>query len=138
MSDEEKTKKENGQKRETPFLEWVFAVIGLILVVSVIGFLVYNVAVNEGKSAELNIEVEEIVQNNKGFLVKFVLENTGDETAADVTIEGKLKKGEESVETGDVTVDYVPSHSKKKGGMFFTENPHNFDLQIHAKGFNEP
>lgn len=87
---------------------------------------------------ELNVKVEEIIPNNKGFLVKFALENTGDKSAADVTLEGELKKDAESIETSDVTIDYVPSHSEKKGGMFFTENPQNYEFKIRAKGYNEP
>lgn len=135
---EEKTEQENKEARRTPLLEWVFAVIGLILVVSVIGFLIYEISTDEGKPADLNVKIEEIIPNDKGFLVKFALENTGDETAADVTVEGEIKKGKESLEKGDVTVDYVPSHSEKKGGMFFTEDPRSNEFIIRAKGFNEP
>ena len=135
---EEKTEQENKEARRTPLLEWVFAVIGLILVVSVIGFLIYEISTDEGKPADLNVKIEEIIPNDKGFLVKFALENTGDETVADVTVEGEIKKGAESLEKGDVTVDYVPSHSEKKGGMFFIEDPRTNEFVIRAKGFNEP
>lgn len=136
---EEKTSKQNGnQTTQTPFLEWVFAVIGLILVVGVVGFLIYEISTDQEKAANLNVKIEEIISNDKGFLVKFAIENTGDETAADVTVEGEVKKGTESLEKSDVTVDYVPSHSEKKGGMFFTEDPRNKDFIIRAKGYNEP
>ena len=62
----------------------------------------------------------------------------GDEIAADVTVEGELMRAKESLEKSDVTIDYVPSHSEKKGGMFFKNNPRDFDFEIHAKGYNEP
>jgi uncharacterized protein (TIGR02588 family) len=138
MAEEKKSKQEDNEPTQTPFLEWVFAVIGLILVIGVIGFLIYEIATDQGKPANLNVKIEEIIPNNKGFLVRFTLENTGDETAADVTVEGELKKGAESLEKSDVTVDYVPSHSEKKGGMFFTEDPRSNGFTIRAKGFNEP
>jgi len=120
MAEEEKTAQpENNETRQTPLLEWIFAVIGLILVGGVIGFLIYEISTDAGKPPDLNVRIEEIIPNSNGFLVKFALENTGDETAADVTIEGEIKKGTETLEKGDVTIDYVPSHSEKKGGMFF-------------------
>lgn len=135
---EEKTKQENDENRRTPFLEWVFAVIGLVLVVGVVGFLIYEISTDEGKPANLSVKIEQIIPNDKGFQVKFTLENTGDETAADVTVEGEIKKDAESLEKSDVTVDYVPSHSEKKGGMFFTEDPRSNEFVIRAKGYNEP
>lgn len=138
MAEKKQSKQENNETRETPFLEWVFAVIGLLLVVGVVGFLIYEISTDEGKPPDLNVKIEQIIPNEKGFLVKFALENTGDETAADVTVEGEIKKGNESLEKGDVTIDYVPSHSEKKGGMFFAEDPRQGDFKIRAKGFNEP
>ena len=138
MAEEKTSKQDNNETTQTPLLEWVFAVIGLILVVGVVGFLIYEISTDQGKPANLNVKVEEIIPNDKGFLVKFALENTGDETAADVTVEGEVKKGTESLEKSDVTVDYVPSHSEKKGGMFFTKDPRSSDFIIRAKGYNEP
>lgn len=138
MADKRSEKQTDGEESKTPVLEWAFAVIGLILVVGVIGFLFYQIAVNKGTPPNLVVKTSEIVQGEKGFLVKFIIENTGDETAADVTVEGELKQGEKSVETGDVTVDYVPAHSQKKGGLFFTKNPGEFELILRAKGYNEP
>lgn len=136
--EEKAAKEDKNQGTKTPALEWVFAIIGLILVVGVISFLLYHIATDKERPPNLSVKVDEIVSNEKSFLVKFVLVNTGDETAADVTIEGELKKGGESVETGEVTVDYVPAHSEKKGGLIFTKNPGEFEFEIRAKGYNEP
>lgn len=135
---EEKSQQKNDESRKTPFLEWIFAVIGLILVLGVVGFLIYEISTDEGKPPDLSVSIEEIIPNDKGFLVRFALKNTGDETAADVTLEGEIKRGAESLEKSDVTVDYVPSHSEKKGGMFFTEDPRRGEFAIRAKGYNEP
>lgn len=129
---------QDNRKTQTPALEWFFAAIGLILVVGIIGFLIYEITTDEGKPAELNLKIEEVIPNGNGFLVKFALENMGDETAAGITVEGEIKKGTESVEKSDVTVNYVPSHSEKKGRMLFSEDPRKFEFKIRAKGFNNP
>lgn len=138
MAEEKNSEQGQNETTQTPFLEWVFALIGLILVVGILGFLIYEISTDEGKPPSLNVKIEEIIPHDKVFLVKFSLENTGDETAADVTVEGEIKKGTESLEKGDVTVDYVPSHSEKKGGMFFTEDPRTGEFKIRAKGYNQP
>lgn len=138
MTEKSAGEQNDKDQRKTPALEWIFAVIGLVLVVSVIGFLVYQITVNEGKPPSLQVRSYETVQSGSGFLVKFVIENAGDEAAADVTVVGELKNGQEDIETADVTVDYVPAHSEKRGGLFFNENPTNFELKLRAKGYNEP
>jgi uncharacterized protein (TIGR02588 family) len=138
MTDKQEPEKDTQKKTRTPALEWLFATIGLFLVVSIIGFLIYEIVTDEKKPPNLNVKIEEIIPQEKGFLIKFTLENTGDETAADVTVEGEIKKAAESIEKSDVTVDYVPSHSEKKGGMFFRENPRNAEFEIRARGYNQP
>lgn len=137
MSDNEGKSKDQ-ERKETSALEWLFAVLGLLLVVGVIGFLIYEIATDEKKPPDLNVKIEEVIPNERGFLVKFTIENAGDENAADVTVEGELTRAKESLEKSEVTVDYVPSHSEKKGGMFFKNNPREFDFEIYARGYNEP
>jgi len=139
MAENEKENEKNDRKKTNiPALEWFFAAVGLILVVGVLGFLIYHAIIDKGTPPNLNVKIDSIVQRENGFLVKFVIENTGDETAADVNVEGELKKGAETIETSGVTVDYVPSHSEKKGGLFFKEKSGGFEIELHAKGYNTP
>ena len=58
--------------------------------------------------------------------------------AAGLTIEGELKNGEKSEETSDVTMTYIPSQSTRRGGLIFTKNPNEYQLQIRAKGYEQP
>lgn len=135
---ENSVNKENKGNNEIPLLEWLLVGIGFLLVLLTIGFLVYRVATGEKSPPDINVKVTEIRKTGEKYLVKFALENTGDETAADVTLEGEIKAGEQLIETSDVTVDYISSHSKKEGGMFFTEDPQAHDFKIRAKGYNNP
>lgn len=135
---ENKERKEKKQKSKTPLLEWIFALIGFVLVSLTIGSLLYEIITEEKTPPEIKVSVGEIRNINEKYLVEFTLENEGTATAADVTIEGELKAGERVIETSDVTVDYIPSKSRKKGGLFFSENPQTHDLKIRAKGYNKP
>jgi uncharacterized protein (TIGR02588 family) len=64
--------------------------------------------------------------------------NEGGTTAAGLTVEGELRDGTESVETSDSTIDYVPSHSERQGGLFFTLDPGEYEVQLRAKGYEMP
>jgi uncharacterized protein (TIGR02588 family) len=32
----------------------------------------------------------------------------------------------------------VPAHSYRKGGLFFSQDPRKYPLQLRAKGYTEP
>ena len=53
-------------------------------------------------------------------------------------MEGELRSGAGSVETSDTTIEYVPPHSERKGGLFFTSDPRQHELRLRAKGFEQP
>lgn len=139
MKEDEKEKSESGKKQsQAPALEWLAAVIGLILVVSSIGFLLYSALIKQDTPPDLNVVAEGITKTEKGYLVKFSLENKGGSNASQVNIEGKLKKDGEDVETSSVTFAYAPSHSKKEGGIFFAKNPQEFQMELRALGYENP
>ena len=138
---EKKKKSENSeeeQEKPPSLLEWIFAALGLVVVLSAVGFLIYRGATKGDAPPVLKIEVESIAQKGDNYLVNFRVSNTGETTAADLTIEGVLKNGEKTEETSDLTMTYVPAQSMRRGGLFFTKNPHEFELRIRAKGYEQP
>lgn len=120
------------------FLEWIVAGIGLILVVGTVGFMLYQSFTAKDTPPSFKTEVERIDKVNSGYVVIFKTVNEGEQTASGVEIEGELKRGEESVETSSVTIDYAPSKSEIKGGLFFKKDPREFQIEINAKGYTEP
>ena len=133
-TEKDKTK----QHQKTSALEWIIAVVGLILVTGAIGFMIYEAALQEKQPPNFVFEIASPMKTSNGFLVKFELENTGDETAAAVEVEGELTRGEESVEKSSATLTYAPSHSKREGGLLFTKNPNEFELTIRVAGYEKP
>jgi uncharacterized protein (TIGR02588 family) len=142
---EEKTKEKSDDKKEnqkqpktTTVWEWLIAAAGFMLVVGVIGSTIYRATTEKTTPPKLEIGIDSIVPTASGYLVKFRVKNTGNQTAAAVAIEGELKSGTESAETSDATLNYAPANSERHGGLFFTKNPQQFDLQIRATGYQEP
>jgi len=136
---EEKEKKENQERqKETPVWEWIIAAVGLILVVAALGTTLYRAVTKESTPPILEISVKAIVPTSNGYLVEFRVKNTGNQTAAALTIEGELKRGAESVETSTASLAYAPANSQREGGLFFTKNPNEFEVNIRALGYEKP
>ncbi|MGH9942841.1 MAG: hypothetical protein ACRD9R_10855 [Pyrinomonadaceae bacterium] len=121
-----------------PVWEWVVAIVGLALVVSAIGFMLYRAIKGNSSPPEIAISVDSVAPADGGFLVTFHVVNRGELTAAGLTVEGELRNGSESIETSAATLNYVPSRSTRRGGLFFTNDPQKFELKLQAKGYERP
>lgn len=133
--------KDSGEKKtdetlaeRTSVFEWIVAAAGLLIVLFSIGFVSVEALVSNGTPPNLEIKNETIRKLPNGYLVEFTVVNLGDTTAANAIIEGKLANGE----TKTVTIDYVPSKSEQKGGLFFKDDPRLSSLEIQAVGYESP
>lgn len=123
---------------DAPLWMWGIGLLGLVLVLGSIGLALYEAAVGDSSPPDVTVELEEILPVQNGFLVEFRVINEGGTTAAGLTVEGELRNGTEIVETSDTTIEYVPSHSERAGGLFFTLDPRQYDLQLRATGYETP
>jgi uncharacterized protein (TIGR02588 family) len=142
---EKTSKKETGKAgekeqnhRNPPIAEWVVAGLGAILVFGAIGFMFYQAIGQKTAPPEFLFRIDSITELQDGYLVKFEVENAGTETAADVLIEGELKNETETLEKNTVTLKYVPSHSRSRGGLYFRKNPRESSLQLRVAGYAAP
>lgn len=134
-----KKKSENEQRHaEPPVWEWIIAGAGLILVIGAIGFMLYEAMTEKSAPPNFTVSVDSINPASDGYHVKFRVKNTGDQTAADVAIEGQLRQGAEIIETNTVTLNYLPSDSEREGGFVFSKNPHEYELKLRAKSYEKP
>lgn len=137
-SGENQNEENQNKKQDTPILEWITAIIGLILVIGAIGFVLYNAFNTKNLPPDLIVVKENIKQVKTGYLVEFKVKNAGNQTASSVVIEGSLVQNGKPIETDEITLDYVPSDSERKGGLYFSKNPDAFELELRAKGYEEP
>src|SRR5687768_17180637 len=109
----EASERANRRHTEPPVWEWIIAAAGLILVIGAVGATLYRAIVEETIPPILEISVEAIQPMADGYLVKFRVKNTGNQTAAALTIEGSLKQNGESVETSTTRLNYAPANSER-------------------------
>ncbi len=128
-----------GAQDVPPIWEWVVALLELALVVGSMGFVAYQAVVGDDSPPNILVHADAILPVNTGYLVRIRAVNQGGSTAAQLRIEGTLRGERGSVETSQTVIDYVPSHShRRKGGLFFTQDPRQFALRLQAKGYTEP
>lgn len=123
---------------DIPPLEWICAAIGFALVAATIGFVAWRGLTGNGSPPQLSFQVQAIVEVPNGYLVEVRAWNGGDETAADVKVEGELRGPSGNVETSETSFKYLPPRSARSGGLYFTHDPRTLEMTIRAKGYEAP
>lgn len=135
--------KPTGKEKKTtapriPLLEWICAALGLLIVLTLISFTTYNAIKGDDSDPEVKTEILGVKAIEEGFLVRIRAINKGGTAAAGVVIQGSLNEGDKEIESSEFTFDYLPSHSKSEGGLFFTMNPSEKNLKVRALGYQKP
>ncbi len=130
-----------GRKEQAsePLLEWIAAAIGLLLTLGIVA--VIGREAISGEAAQppaIEVRAESLVPIQSGYRVGIAAINRSGATAADVQLEGRLMAGDTLVEASSLTLDYVPGHATRKGGLFFTRDPRRHRLELRALGYQEP
>lgn len=123
---------------ETPLLEWVFAAVGLVLTLGLIGVIGWEAANPDDSPPAIVVEHLRTTQTSAGYVVEVKVINRGGSPAAQVAIEGELTPPGGEPETAEATFDYVPDHSTRTGGLFFQADPGVGALKMAAKGYVSP
>lgn len=124
--------------KDAPMWMWAIAFFGLALVVSSIAFMVYEAAAGDSSHADITVHLDTTRPTRNGYLVKFRAVNRGGSTVEGLTIEGVLRNGADVIETSDTVLEWVPAHSEREGGLFFSSDPRQLQLQLRAKGYENP
>jgi len=119
-------------------LEAIAAAVGAVLALCTLGVIVWDGVRDRDRPALVTLTAEAIHAHEAGFVVEIVAFNSGDETAADLLVEGTLRQGEQVVETSEATFDYVPIRSERRGALVFSQDPRRFVLELKTKGYIEP
>lgn len=131
---------EDGQQPEggTPMLEWISAALGLLVTLVLLGFIGWQAWRGGDGLPAIEVRAERILPAAGGWVVEVVAENLSSATAAAVGIEGVLTRDGRIIAVSRLTLDYVPSHSERTGGLFFAEDPQEHRLGLRPLGYAEP
>ena len=137
MGRDDMTRDEQRTGPRTPWLEWLASGIGLLLALLVFGLIGRQAVDDASQPPAIVVEVENVTSVPEGYRVEFRARNTGGSAGAQVEVEGRLSGGGAD-ETSHVVFDYVPAHSVRRGGLFFTQDPRLGRLSVRARGYSAP
>ncbi len=122
----------------TPVLEWIAGGAGLVLVLLTAGIIGHEALFGDPSPPAVSIEARAVHAVKGGWLVEIEAINSGGSPASQVAVEGELTLAGQEPETAQAGFDYVPDHSRRRGGLFFSQDPRGRKLSLRAKGYTEP
>ena len=127
------------KKLEKNWLEWLVFAASLILVLSTLGYLVYDGATFGEAPPSIEFQLGQPQQRSNRFVVPVSVTNRGDETAQGVHIEVTLESGGKEQENADFEIAFLPRHSTRKGWVTFRTDPRSAEqMQARVLGFEKP
>lgn len=134
-----KSDKKSLRPRSTAPAEWVAAALGAIVVVLMIGSLIWYGLHHGDGTPDVTVRPDGAAQPvSGGYAVAFIARNAGSATAGQLGIKGELLIGGQVVEESTSTIDYLPGHSERKGGLYFRRDPGTGELTIYPTGYEKP
>lgn len=125
-------------KSDVPLLEWVVGGVGAAIFVGILAILISNAMSGAERAPSIRTQVTGIEPVAQGYVVRFTAVNDGDVTAAQVRLEATLETGAGASESREMTFDYLPPHSERRGGFLFVADPRTGRLSIEADGYADP
>ncbi len=131
----------NGKQMESAdphWIEWVTGTICTLLVAAMLGSIGYDIYRYRPEDARFDIAVTGVEGQPGQYRVKFDIRNLSMTTVAQVQVRGDLQQNDATLESADVTFDYVASESRDTGTLFFRNDPRSATLTINVAGYTEP
>jgi len=109
--------------------EWVSLAVSLLLLAVVVAIVVKLWASETEGLPRFRIETG-AARNEAGLVyLPFTLTNDGDQTAAEVTVEGKIVAGSKE-EISSTTFDFMPGHARQEGVLVFSADPTSAEVRV--------
>ncbi|OAV49030.1 hypothetical protein A6U98_12295 [Rhizobium sp. WYCCWR10014] len=128
----------NVEAGEPHWIEWATGVVSAVIVLGVIAWIGKDALVDRDSSPNLVGVLLQTEKRDGGFQVLFEIRNDSSATASQVTVQGEMREHGSVLENVETVLDYVPGHSKAKGGLIFQQDPAGKTLTIRASSFDEP
>lgn len=134
-----KTTAHDGEKAKSPhWIEWAMGILCSLLVAGLFVMLVLNIVRHREEPARFEVAVVAIEPAGAHYRVTIAVRNPSMATGAQVHVRGDLQDGAETVESADVTFDYVASESVENGALFFATEPTAARLRLSVIGYTDP
>jgi uncharacterized protein (TIGR02588 family) len=118
------------------WIEWAVFGAGLLLLLAVAGYLVYEMATGTTTPAQLTVALGEPERTGDHYMVPVTVENAGETSAENVLVEVSVA-GSEPLRSM-LQLAFVPRGSSSNGWVVFPTQPAAGQLQARVLGYEEP
>ena len=125
-------------KLQKNWLEWSVFGIGLLLVVSTLGYLAYEGATMGNEPPNIEVRLGPPEQRAQNFTVPVTVLNHGDQTASGVIIEVVLEQAGAEQARGQLELPFLPRHATREGWVTFDKDPRGAELKARVLGYEKP
>ncbi len=119
-------------------LEWTVFGIGLVLVLTTLGYLVQESITTHPGPPDVVARLGATVPSANGYLVPVEVANVGKATAEDVLVPVFLDLADGKQEEAQLTIAYLPRDSRRDGWISFRNDPRQGTLRLGAIAFEVP
>ncbi len=120
------------------WLEWTVFAIGLVLVASVLGFLVYDAVTLGDAPPMMAIEIGQPEQQGQHIIVPVAVTNQGDQPAEGVVVEVTYE-GEQEPQQSQFEIAFLPRSATGEGwASFQTESGASGEFKARVIGYQKP
>lgn len=127
------------QQLQKNWFEWIIFAISLVLVVTTLGYVVYDITTVSDTPPIIKLAIGKPQPHLNYFLVPVSVTNRGDITAEGVHIEVVLESGGEEQENADFEIAFLPRQSTREGWVTFHTDPRTVEqMQARVLGFEKP
>ena len=119
----QKDKENKKNSVEKNWLEWTVFGVSVLLVLAIIGYLTYQVYIDNPSSPDLYVKAVKDPSDLSPYRYHVTVENKGGTTAEEVIIEIALQKGEVSIEKAELQIPFTPHKSKREAWVTFSKDP---------------
>lgn len=119
----EEKKRQRHPQDEKNLLEWAVFTVSLLMIVGILGYLIYQVAIHEDGSPDLIVTYRPDPTPHAPHRYFLSIKNDGQETAEEVQVEMVLERDGEPLEVSALTLPYLPKESGRDGWIVFSKDP---------------
>ncbi len=116
--------------------EWASLAGSAAVVLLLVGLIVAEIPGSDRPAAPA-VRVESVRHVAQAFHVDVTVENSGDQTAANVQVSAELSVGDDTL-TGDQTIDFLSGGEQQRLTFVFLRDPASGELQVAVTGFAVP
>jgi uncharacterized protein (TIGR02588 family) len=126
-------------KLQKNWVEWSVFAVGLALVLSALGYLVYDGATMGSDPPSIEVRLGSPQARAHNFIVPVTVTNHGDETAEGVAIEVLMESGGGTEPAhGKLTIAFLPRRATREGFVTFQQDPRAARLTARVLGYEKP